>query len=169
MTNLVEHNVMYGAGAGKLARILGIPEKQGGRIKKEFYEAHPAIEALITDLSNAYSRKGYINGFDGRPLFIRSEHKLLNSLLQNAACIVFKAWMVECESRRNSVAGFKDKVRQMIAYHDELQFQVKGTEVTAAVWGQVVCDAALTVGKVLNIEVPIEAEAKIGKNWADCH
>lgn len=159
--------LMYGAGAKKLAAILGRSENAGGKIKQEFYKAHPAIKELIDDLERAYETRGFIIGLDGRPLYIRSNHKLLNSLLQNAAAIIFKAWMVRCDEIRRA-EGVTIGIHQIIAYHDELQFEVM-TYHLATWWSKIVCEAATEIGKEFKILVPIEAEAKIGHNWADCH
>ena len=162
--------LMYGAGAKKLATTLGKPEGMGAKLKKDFYKAHPGIKSLIEDLERAYGRKGWINGLDGRPLYVRSKMKLLNTLLQGGACIIFKEWMVDVEAMRFALRnGNDDKVGQVIAYHDELQFEVKGNKVLAGSWGKLVCDLATTVGERNDIKVPIEAEAKVGKNWRDCH
>jgi len=94
VTYPLEHNVMYGAGAKKLAQTLGKPEKEGAKLKRAFYKAHPGIEELIDDLENAYSKRKYIKNIDGRPLYIRSKIKLLNTLLQATAAVVFKKWMI---------------------------------------------------------------------------
>jgi len=100
--------LLYGAGAGKLAGTLGRPKKQGAKIKQGFYKAHPGIEQLIKMLEDAYKRNGgYIKGIDGRPLYVRKVMALLNTLLQNAATIVFKKWMVKCSNLEGC---------QMIAY-----------------------------------------------------
>ena len=57
VTYLLEHNVMYGAGTKKLAQTLGKPEKEGARLKKSFYLAHPGIEELIDDLEKSFQPK----------------------------------------------------------------------------------------------------------------
>lgn len=163
--------LMYGAGAKKLAGILGRSENHGAAIKKEFYKAHPAIKELIDDLTRTYRTRGHLIAIDGRPLYCRGENKLLNQLLQNAAAVVFKRWMLRCdEYARTFEIKFKVSLNQMIAYHDETQWEIgtKDQEV-AKRWGYAVLGAALEVGEEMDILVPIEAEFKVGLNWADCH
>lgn len=155
----------YGAGAKKLATILGRDEREGGKVREEFYEAHPAIKELNELLLAAYKRNGgWIKGIDGRPLFVRSEHKLLNTLLQNAAAVIFKRWMVKLGREWLSKGGI---IWQIIAYHDELQFECEEGE--AASWSERCKAASLEVGKEMGIKVPIAAETKSGANWCDCH
>lgn len=150
---------MYGAGNKKLALTAGLPENTGAKIKRNFYKAHPGIKELIDDLEEAYDRKKWIKGLDGRPLFIRQKNRLLNTLLQNAATVVFKRWMVQ-------LGELAVNEEQIIAYHDELQYEVP--EEVAEGWAAVCEDTAKAVGIELKIRVPIEAEAKIGMNWGEC-
>ena len=161
--------LMYGAGAKKLADTAGKPESMGKRLKKDFYKAHPGIKELIDDLERAYDKKGWIKGLDGRPLYVRSKMKLLNTLLQNAAAVVFKDWMVSIEKDRIDNWRTKKLIKQIIAYHDELQFEINGSEEIAKLWGWRCEEIATEVGKRLGIQVPINAEAKIGNNWKETH
>lgn len=158
--------LMYGAGNKKLAITAGKPESYGAKLKRDFYKAHPGIKELIADLETAYDRKRWIKGIDGRPLYIRQKNRLLNTLLQNAATIVFKRWMVELAqwSMRSEVKG---KVSQIIAYHDELQFECSPE--IAAQWADVCEGAAERIGRKMKLKIPIAAEGKIGMNWGDCH
>lgn len=159
---------MYGAGAKRLAITAGYPENQGAKIKKVFYKEHPGIKELVDDLENAYSRKGWIRGIDGRPLYVRSAMKLLNTLMQNTATIIFKVWMVLLEDKRYT-HGMHKVVHQIIAYHDELQYEVEGSEDVAEKWKKICEEASLEVGTSLGILVPIASEGKVGKSWEDCH
>lgn len=164
--------LIYGAGAPKLANTLGKPESQGAKLKRDFYAAHPGIKELMEKLELALSRNGgYIKAVDGRPIFIRSNNRLLNSLLQTTAAIVFKRWMVRIHEVVSQDALLKDIVKQVIAYHDELQFEVSGPAVRVAAVHlcSIVEQAAIDVGKELGCPIPIEAEAKVGVNWAETH
>ena len=158
--------LMYGAGAKKLAQTAGKPEGQGAKLKRDFYKAHPGIEELITALEEYHKAHGYLQGLDGRPLYIRSNNKLLNTLLQNAAAIVFKRWMIRI-SERLAIPYEWEGVHQIIAYHDELQFECPSR--FASPFSKLVKSCAIETGKELKIKVPIGAEAKVGKNWRDTH
>ncbi len=159
--------LMYGASGKKLAQIAGRKESQGQKIKEEFYDLHPGIKELIDDLDNAVKQRGHLIALDGRPLYIRESYKALNSLLQNAAAIYFKHWMVQVDRAKND-QGFSS-CHQMIAYHDELQFDCDVSNEEAEKFAKMVTTVALMVGEYLGIRVPTAAEAKIGRNWRDCH
>ena len=158
--------LLYGAGAVKLAQTAGKPESMGAKLKKDFYKAHPGIRELMDDLEGAYSKRKYILGIDGRPLYIRSKSKLLNTLLQSTAAVVFKKWMIHLAELKVTLPVFKD-VQQIIAYHDELQFECPPE--VAARWMQQCEEAAFLVGKEMGSFVPITAESKSGKDWSQCH
>jgi len=156
--------LMYGAGAKKLAQTAGKPEGMGTKLKRDFYKAHPGIEELIEDLERVWGQKGHIGGLDGRPLYIRSGNKLLNTLLQSAAAVVFKRWMVRVYT---DITAKWWRAHQIIAYHDELQFECDPAQ--SASFAAAVERMSTETGEELKILVPIEAKAKIGGNWKDCH
>ena len=160
---------LYGAGPAKLAAIAGRAQSAGKKIKDDFYERHPAIHGLIQDLEIAFKRNGgWITGIDGRPLFVRRASTLLNTLLQNAATVVFKKWMVALEEVR-AERRYREKVAQMIAYHDELQYRVVDDEQVITDWSFCCALVAGMVGIDMNLKVPIKAETRIGKTWRDTH
>jgi len=161
---------MYGCGDGKLATTLGKPVSQGKKLKKIFWDNNPALKALIADLEAAYRKRGgWIKGLDGRMLFIRDERKLLNSLLQNAAAVVFKRWMIECRNAL-TLKGFNGICKQIIAYHDELQFEVYTRDsVVLDQISTIIREAAISAGKQLKLNVPIGADVKLGRDWSQCH
>ena len=156
---------MYGASGKKLAAIAGRKESEGQAIKDAFYTAYPAIKRLIESLEKALKRNGnWIRTLDGRRTYVRQDYKLLNTLIQSTAAQIFKVWMFEVNERLPSWAT------QVIAYHDELQFECKEyikRDVEAL--GKTVCKIAEDVGVELGIKVPVTAEAKVGKTWEDCH
>lgn len=156
----------YGCGDAKLANTLGKPKKEGKRLKALFWDNNPALKALVSDLERSLkAHEGWIKGLDGRKVFIRESRKLLNSLLQNSAAIVFKQWMVNCDQEKFGV-----EAHQVIAYHDEKQDELYTSDVREAhTYGKRVCELAAITGEQLNLNVPIAAEYKVGKNWAETH
>ncbi|MGH8431448.1 MAG: DNA polymerase, partial [Solimonas sp.] len=81
---------LYGAGAAKLASILGLPESKGAAVKKRFLAALPALGMLIEAVQQKAKTHGYLIGLDGGRLRVRSAHSALNTLLQSAGAIVAK-------------------------------------------------------------------------------
>jgi len=160
--------LMYGCFPPKLAETLGKPASMGQELYDNFWIVNAPIKLLVESLEDEYDRNGgKIRGLDGRWLHVREKRKLLNTLLQNAAAIVFKHWMVLCDEYLCS--NPTSKVYQTIAYHDELQFESHYDEVTTKSIGSKICDLALESGVHFKIRVPTPADMKLGVSWKDTH
>lgn len=101
---------LYGAGDGKIGKIVHGDTKEGKRLKRDFLSKTPAIanlKAAITNTLVAEERHGkvtkwkrkYLKGLDGRPLHVRSLHSALNLLLQSAGALICKKWICLLERR----------------------------------------------------------------------
>jgi len=59
---------------------------------------------------------------------------------------------------------------QVLAYHDELGFEVyTPDEFVAIKYGKYMADQARIVGEDMNLQVPISAEAKVGTRYDEVH
>lgn len=165
---------LYGAGDEKIGSIvmpLGSSEekkKRGNQLKTKFLEAMPAIAKLKEAISQKVKSKGHLIGIDGRELTIRAEHAALNTLLQSAGAIVMK--MANCVFvYRMEEEGYiwgKDWI-QMANIHDEYQLAVV-PEIADKV-SVIAVEAIKEAGVLLKFNCPLDGEAKIGMNWAECH
>jgi DNA polymerase-1 len=163
------YGLCYGAMAPRLAQILNKPAHIATALFDAFWNAYPALKYLLDGLEANYKANRCIHGLDGRRVDVRDKRKLLNTLVQFASAIIFKEWMIL--NQLSIVANSWEKmVMQIIAYHDEIQYEVRHPEELAAIHvGEVFKKNALIIGEKYKINVPIEADAKIGKNWRDCH
>ena len=165
--------ISYGAGPGKLATILNCGVQEAKEQIQLYWDTHFGLRDFIEALEGEYRRNGHwITGIDGRKLYIRSEHKLLNTAVQNAATVVFKKWMVKSykwTEHRNSNPG-NHHLQQIIAYHDELEFDYYGGEYSIA---RSICESIVglikEVGEEMELEVPLTGDFKIGQNYAEVH
>lgn len=121
---------MYGAQAEKLAKMLRIPLKEAERLFVAYWEAVPALKELKERVETYWKKTGrqYILGIDGRKLFVRSQHSLINLLFQSAGAVCVKYTLVGINRRLEELGMLGDplldteedmnnKVYQMIAYH----------------------------------------------------
>lgn len=122
----VYYAVIYGASAGKIAKMLGINKKEAGEILESFWNAMPAFKDLKEKVEAYWASTGekYILSIDGRKIFTRSKHSLLNALFQSAGVICTKYTNIymfdEFEKMGYCINPFKGKpdICSMIEYHD---------------------------------------------------
>lgn len=161
--------LMYGGKEAALARALGKPVSQGKRLYSDFWELRKPLKMLNDDVVAAVKRRGCLIGLDGRRVSVREERKALNTLIQGASAVIFKHWMFR-NYQDKMIASWGPLVWQIIAYHDEIQYEVRSETITLAEEvAEIYKINATEVGKYFNIAVPIEADSKIGKNWKETH
>ena len=110
------------------------------------------------------SEKGFVRSIDKRKIAVDSPHKALNYLLQSGAGTVAKRWML---INQQTIESTKLCCAQLAFVHDELQFECHPDH--AADLSASLVYSAAAAGEYYKLRVPIAAEAKQGKNWAEVH
>ena len=154
---------LYGAGPAKIGSIVGGGASEGNKVLQNFYRNTPALSRLMEKVKKV-AAKGYVPGLDGRRILVRSDHAALNSLLQGCGAIVAKQWCIEAhkEFKRQKLP-----VQQVAFVHDEIQIEAHGAHAEDV--ASIMVESAAKAGNVLGFRCPVDAEAKIGKNWFDTH
>lgn len=124
--------VLYGAASKKLAKMLAVSLDRGKELYDGFWEAVPALKSLRDELLEKWelTGKSYTIGIDGRKIFVRSPHSILNFLFQSGGVICAKYVTViiaeEFEKRNFCIDPFiaKPDICEMISYHDEAQLAI---------------------------------------------
>lgn len=163
------YGFLYGAGDAKIGSIVGKGSKEGKILKEKFLNGVPALKNLRNAVTKAAER-GYLLGLDGRRIPIRSAHAALNSLLQGAGALIAKQWAVEFieeATRRGWKQGWDADYCLLGWLHDEWQAAVK--EDIAEEFGQMMVECATRAGEHFKFKIKIDAEYKVGNNWAECH
>jgi DNA polymerase I-like protein with 3'-5' exonuclease and polymerase domains len=154
---------LYGAGPTKIGSIVGGGAREGTRVLQNFYRNTPALSRLMEKVKKV-ANKGYVPGLDGRRILVRSEHAALNSLLQGCGAIIAKQW---CITAHEEFKRQRLSVQQVAFVHDEIQIEAQQAD--AEVVASIMVDSARKAGELLGFRCPVDAEAKIGKNWFDTH
>ena len=155
---------LYGAGSTKIGKIVGGSTKEGQKLIDNFLQNTPKLAALRKKVSDAFSKRGRLQGLDGRKLLVRSEHSALNTLLQGAGAIVMKQAVVILHKklvRAKIWHEFKANV------HDEWQIECK--EADAETVGKLGIESIEKAGKILEMNCPLTGEYKVGNNWKETH
>jgi len=162
----VTYAFLYGAGDQKIGTSfdgsLGEDKakRKGKEIRKAFVDAIPGLSDLLQAVKRAAER-GYVRGLDGRNISVDKGHVALNYLLQGSAAIIAKRWMVLADEQLD------DHSHQLGFIHDELQYETIPASVNDLKF--LLELTAVQAGEYYNLRLPIAAEAKSGKNWAEVH
>ncbi|NOR58443.1 MAG: hypothetical protein GQ474_07970 [Sulfurimonas sp.] len=154
--------VLYGASPKKIAATMGWSADRAKAVYAAFWKKEYLLKRIQTQLKSAWKSTKSIKGLDGRRLYPRSDHSILNFLFQSAAAIVFKRAIVILNKKLEGV-----DYKRLITYHDECQEEARPEDVDYII--EQVIAACKEAGEYYNLHVPIECEAKTGKNWAECH
>lgn len=158
---------IYGAGDAKLGSIIDGSKADGTRLRNQFLSALPKLGELIDKVKKAALR-GYLIGLDGRKIMMRKQdgavmqHKALNTLLQCAGAVIMKKSIVILDHSAKDLDAMK-----VIDMHDEGQADVSPTD--AELYAELAVLSIREAGKHFNLNIPLDAEAKIGSNWAETH
>jgi DNA polymerase I-like protein with 3'-5' exonuclease and polymerase domains len=166
----IVYAVLYGAGDAKVGSVVGKGPQVGKRLKERLKANLKGFGQLVDAVAATAVSRGTLKGLDGRTLKVRSKHAALNTLLQSCGAILCKAWMVTVAEYLRK-AGYQQGAGRdyaIVAWvHDELQIEVReGLEEEV---GKIVLKAANDAGKSLGFVPPLDAEYKVGMNWAETH
>ena len=161
---------LYGAGDGKIGKIVGGSDEQGRKLKAKFLASLPALKHLKEAVSAA-AKRGYLVGIDGRHIPVRSAHAALNSLLQSAGALICKQWLIYLDEALRAEGlkhGWDGDYAFCAWVHDECQIACRTPEVAARV--KTLAPAMVTkAGDTFDFRCPLAGEAKVGLTWAETH
>lgn len=161
--------LMYGGQPQKLADTMGCSLNQAKKHYKLFWDTYAPLTSLKNDLIKVWElrggkNKGFLKGLDGRKLFARSPHSLVNMMFQSAGSILVKtaACFMDGSIKKNNF-----DCTQIIIYHDEMAYEVK--EEQAELAKELAEKAFEMAGIYHKFNVPLVGVGKIGTSWRDCH
>ena len=166
----ISYAFIYGAGNAKIGLSYDSTlsdsqaKKKGKEIREAFVAAIDGLAELLEAVKKKTKEKGFLLSIDGRPIKVDSPHKALNYLLQSSAAVVAKRWMV---INQNTIKETGLCASQLAFIHDELQFECAPEHADDLSTSLVFSAAA--AGEYYNLRIPIEAEAKKGRDWSEVH
>lgn len=166
---------LYGAGDEKIGRIispLSSPVQQakmGKELKAKFLKNLPALNKVIRDIQRQAGRK-FLEGLDGRRLFVRSKHAALNTDLQGMGATIANWWLIFIEDDLYDAGltyGWDGDFVFCAWVHDEVQIACReGLEEQIM---EICIKAAIRTGEYLKFALPVEASASNGYAWHETH
>lgn len=155
---------------GTLTHVKICDNVRGYLMKRKYFDRFPKVEKLIKNVKKA-SSKGYLKSLDGRKVWMRRneegavmKHKALNTLLQSAGAVVMKksSAILASEVSLNNL-----NVLKVIDMHDEAQADVLERDVE--LYCELAVQSIIQAGEHYNLNIPLDAEAKVGNDWSGTH
>jgi DNA polymerase-1 len=169
----VNFGILYGSTAFGLSQNLGISRTEGGEIIEAYFKEFSAIKRYMDDSINFAREKEYVETILGRRRYLRdinsrnittrgfAERNAINAPIQGSAADIIKIAMILIHKW---LEREKLKTKMTMQVHDELVFDVHVDE------QEVVKPKVIELMKsAVILDVPMEVEVGIGKNWLEAH
>lgn len=138
----------------------------GRRALDKFEAGTPGLQKLRESLQAHARQHGWLPGLDGRRVPVRGLYSALNFIVTSSEAIICKRWLVRvhdelCTRFRYGWAG---DVVITLWIHDEIACCCR-PEIAEQV-GEIMVRHAKEPGGFYSFKVPLDANYKIGRNWA---
>lgn len=165
----VKYACSYGATPPKIALTLKCSTSKAKALHRTFWKNSTALAAFKDEVTRQWNNRGgknggYLKGLDGRKLYARSEHSLVNLMFQSAGSIVVKTATILVDRK---IEQYGVKAKQMLHFHDEFQHECHPKDVQRL--KLIEEESFLEAGQQLGLNVPTPGEVKTGNNWAETH
>jgi DNA polymerase-1 len=169
----VNFGILYGSTAFGLAQNLNISRTEALEIIESYFKEFFAIKRYMDDSINMAREKEYVETILGRRRYLRdinsrnvstrgfAERNAINAPIQGSAADIIKIAMVHIQ---NWLEKEKLKTKMILQVHDELIFDLHKDE------EELVKPKVVELMKTaVIIDVPMEVEVGVGKNWLEAH
>ena len=173
----INFGIIYGISGFGLARQLGIRQGEARDYINAYFENFPGIRAYMERIKLEARETGHVETLFGRRIHIGgitasnpaqrgfAERQAINAPIQGSAADIIKRAMVRLPG---ALAAAGIEARMLLQVHDELIFEADDAIAADAVEViRAVMESA--ADPVLQLAVPLVAEAGIADSWAEAH
>jgi DNA polymerase-1 len=137
---------------------------KGHKTKAQFLDRIPALKKFRTKTVPDSAKRGWVEGLDGRKIWVPSEHLTMGAYLQGFEAVIMKA-AICCYHDELNKKGIPFK--QVVFVHDEVQVECAPEH--ADIVGQAIVDGIKKAGRIFKSNCPLDGEYQVGKSWASTH
>ncbi len=169
----VNFGILYGSTAFGLSQNLGISRTEGAELIESYFKEFSGIKRYMDDSINNAREKEYVETILGRRRYLRdinsrnittrgfAERNAINAPIQGSAADIIKIAMINIH---RWLEKEKLKTKMILQVHDELVFDLHREE------QNIIKPKVIELMKnAVMLEVPMEVEVGIGKNWLEAH
>ncbi len=169
----VNFGILYGSTAFGLAQNLGISRTEASEIIESYFREFSGIKRYMDDSINQAREQEYVETILGRRRYLRdinsrnittrgfAERNAINAPIQGSAADIIKIAMINIH---HWLQKEKLKTKMILQVHDELVFDVHKEEE-----GVVKSKVIELMKNAVLLEVPMEVEVGVGRNWLEAH
>ena len=167
----VNFGIIYGISSFGLAEDLGVDIKTAKKFLDNYLETFPGIKNYMDKIIKDAYEKGYVKTIMNRKrnidelyntnhmIKVQGERMALNTPVQGSSADILKKAMIDIY---NEFDRLNLKSKMILQVHDELIFNVKNDELEKV--KEIVINFMENAYK---LNVPLEVDVEIGKNWYD--
>jgi DNA polymerase-1 len=173
VAKMVNYALLYGKTAFSLARDIGVTRKEAESFIEAYFARYPRVRSFIDETIAKARETGQVRTLLGRlrrlpdlrsknfPVRMEAERQAMNTPVQGSAADLIKRAMIDLD---RELAARRLRSRLILQIHDELLLEVpEGEAEEARALVKEVMEGAL------KLDVPLVADAHLGRSWAEVH
>jgi DNA polymerase-1 len=169
----VNFGIIYGVSAFGLSNQTSLSRSESKELIDAYYESYPKLRAYINDQIEIAREKGFVQTILGRRRYLKdinsanavvrgaAERNAVNAPIQGSAADIIKIAMINIH-KKLVTENWKSKM--LLQVHDELVFDVHNSELE-----KIQPMIKHEMENAFKMEVPLEVELGVGKDWLEAH
>jgi DNA polymerase-1 len=173
ISKMVNYALLYGKSAFTLAKDIGVSRGEAAEFIEAYFARYPKVRGFIDDTIARARETGQVRTLLGRlrrlpdlrskniPVRMEAERQAMNTPVQGSAADLIKRAMIDLSA---ALRERRLRSRLILQIHDELLLEVPEGEAEAA---QALVKQVME--GALELVVPLVADARLGRSWAEVH
>jgi DNA polymerase-1 len=169
----VNFGIIYGVSAFGLSNQTSLSRKESAELIDAYYQTYPKLKSYMQNQVDFARENGYVQTILGRRRYLKdinsanmmvksgAERNAVNAPIQGSAADVIKIAMINIHKKLIS-ENWKSKM--LLQVHDELVFDVHNSELE-----KIQPMIKHEMENAFIMDVPLEVELGLGKNWLEAH
>jgi DNA polymerase-1 len=169
----VNFGIIYGVSAFGLSNQTDLSRKEAAELIEAYYATYPKLKAYMSNQVDFARENGYVQTVLGRRRYLKdinspnmmvksgAERNAVNAPIQGSAADIIKIAMINIHKKLRT-ENWKSKM--LLQVHDELVFDVHHSEIET-----IKPMIKHEMENAFKMDVPLEVEMGVGKNWFEAH
>ena len=169
----VNFGIIYGVSAFGLSNQTSLSRKESADLIDAYYATYPKLKSYMANQVDFARENGYVQTVLGRRRYLKdinsanmmvksgAERNAVNAPIQGSAADIIKIAMINIHKK---LIDENWKSKMLLQVHDELVFDVHNSELE-----KIQPMIKHEMENAFKLEVPLDVEIGIGKNWLSAH